>query len=337
MRQRPDLLQIDAQQEIAYIAAWIRRSLSRDLRRQGVVVGISGGVDSAATAALAVEALGADRVFGLLLPDRESDPDTLSFSRRLVDRLGIAHEHHDISQTLDSLGCYAARSRVVARLVPGADERTRFRIELTATAARFSYFSLVAEGSSGEVRVRLPAQEYLELVAATNLKQRLRKTIEYLHADRLNYAVAGTANRLEHDQGFFVKQGDGAADLKPIAHLYKTQVYRLAQALGVPAEILEREPTTDTYSLEQTQSEFYFSLPIWKMDLCLFGLNEGLPASEVAERADLSIDEVVSTFERIRRTRATTRYLHSPPRLARSVPEIDPQAPAPSDALTRRE
>ena len=131
----------------------------------------------------------------------------------------------------------------------------------------------------------MPPAAYLQIVAATNFKQRVRKMMEYYHADRLNYAVAGTPNRLEYDQGFFVKLGDGAADVKPIAHLYKTQVYALAEYLGVPEEIRRRPPTTDTFSLPQTQEEFYFALPYAKMDLCLYGHNHGVPAAEVAAAA----------------------------------------------------
>src|SRR5690606_30847455 len=118
--------------------------------------------------------------------------------------------------------------------------------------------------------------------AATNFKQRVRKMMEYHYADRFNYAVIGTPNRLEYDQGFFVKNGDGSADLKPIAHLYKTQVYRMAEHLGVPAEICRRAPTTDTYSLEQSQDEFYWALPYQKLDVCLFALNNGIPADAIA-------------------------------------------------------
>ena len=135
----------------------------------------------------------------------------------------------------------------------------------------------------------MPLDVYLGVVAATNMKQRTRKQLEYYHADRLNYAVLGTPNRLEYDQGFFVKNGDGAADIKPIAHLYKTQVYALAAHLGLPEEIRSRPPTTDTWSLAQSQEEFYFSVPYPTMDLCLFGLENGIAAAEVAARAGLTV------------------------------------------------
>ncbi|MCK4502946.1 MAG: NAD(+) synthase, partial [Desulfuromonadales bacterium] len=187
----------------------------------------------------------------------------------------------------------------------------------------FSLFSVVAQSPAGEIqKVRLPLKAYLEILAATNFKQRTRKMLEYYHADRLNYAVAGTPNRLEYDQGFFVKLGDGAADVKPIAHLYKTQVYQLAEYLGVPAEIRKRPPTTDTYSLPQGQDEFYFSLPHDRMDLCLYGKNNGYSAEEIATTVDLSAEQVQKVFADIDNKRKTTRYLHLHGLLVGEVPEI---------------
>jgi len=181
----------------------------------------------------------------------------------------------------------------------------------------------VVQSPSGEIqRVRMPADVYRTVVAATNMKQRLRKQVEYFHADRLNFAVIGTPNRLEYDQGFFVKNGDGAADIKPIAHLYKSQVYQLARHLGVPAEICQRLPTTDTYSLAQTQEEFYFALPYQKMDLCLYGLNHGLSAEAVATAAELTPAQVELAWQGIQAKRRTTRYLHLAPLLVEPVAEI---------------
>ena len=146
-----------------------------------------------------------------------------------------------------------------------------------------NYFRLVVASPDGTLsEARLPLKEYLQIVAATNFKQRVRKTMDYFHADRLNYAVVGTPNRLEYDQGFFVKLGDGAADLKPIAHLYKSQVYAMARELGLPDEICRAVPTTDTYSLPQGQDEFYFALPFEQMDLALWALDHGVSPDVLA-------------------------------------------------------
>jgi NAD+ synthase len=189
---------------------------------------------------------------------------------------------------------------------------------------RLNVSELTIEAPNGERKTaRMPLEAYLELVAATNFKQRVRKMLEYYHADRLHYVVAATPNRLEYDQGFFVKQGDGAGDVKPIAHLYKSQVYTLAAYLGVPEGIRSRQPTTDTFSLAQSQEEFYFALPYEKMDLCLFGRNHGVPPAEVAPAVGLTAEQVERVYRDIDQKRRTTRYLHAKPALASPVPEID--------------
>jgi NAD+ synthase len=183
---------------------------------------------------------------------------------------------------------------------------------------------VVAQAPDGtQRRARVTPKAYLELVASTSFKQRTRKMMEYYHADRLNYAVVGTPNRLEYDQGFFVKNGDGSADIKPIAHLYKSQVYQLAEYLGVPDTIRMRPPTTDTYSLPQTQEEFYFSLPHEQLDLCLYAHNHSLPAEAVAPAVGLSVEDVGRVFRDIEQKRRATRYLHLPPLLVEPVPELE--------------
>lgn len=317
-----DSLCLDPAAEAARIGRWLRRSLARVLRRRGLVVGISGGVDSAVTAALAVRAIGPDRVFGVLLPDRDSASTTRPLSRQVVDELGIASEQQEITPILNAVGFYSRYEAAVRRVLPryGPAWRSKIVAGPCRPPKGFIYFSLVAEDPSRKsYQVRLPLNSYLEVVAATSFKQRIRKMLEYYHADRLNYAVAGTANRLEFDQGFYVKNGDGAADVKPIAHLYKTQVYQLAEYLNVPEAVRQREPTTDTYSLAQGQDEFYFGVPYRQMDLCLYGANRGVAAEEVASSTGLTVDQVRRVWADIATRRKTTRYLRLPALLAESV------------------
>jgi NAD+ synthase len=231
----------------------------------------------------------------------------------------------EITAILAATRCYERRDEAVRAVVPEFGEGWKFKIVLPTVLGRDSYrlFTLVAQSPEGEtIEARLPAAEYLTIVAATNFKQRTRKMLEYFHADRLNYAVAGTPNRLEYDQGFFVKLGDGAADVKPIAHLYKSQVYQLAEYLGIPERVRSRPPTTDTYSLSQTQEEFYFSLPYAAMDLCLYGRNNGVDPAEVAAALGIGPDDVRRVYEDIDQKRRTTRYLHLPPQLVEPVSEI---------------
>jgi NAD+ synthase len=320
-----DVLNIQAGAVVESITTAMRQQVLERLRRRGVVVGLSGGIDSSVVATLAVLAFGATRVVGLLMPDRDSSPDSRSLASGLADDLGITTVVEDIGSILAAAGCYARQAEAIRMAFPHYVDGERFKIVMPPLlpAGRLNVAMLTVEHESGSRETaRLPVQAYLQLVAATNFKQRARKMLEYYHADRLNFAVAGTPNRLEYDQGFFVKQGDGAADLKPIAHLYKTQVYELARYLGVPEAIQRRPPTTDTFPLEQTQEEFFFSVPYHVMDLCLYGANHSVPAEEVAAATGLLPEQVERVYRDIAQKRRATRYLHTPPLMVEPVPEV---------------
>ena len=322
----PDLLRIDRAAELEKISAAIRSALVGTLHKRGLVVGISGGIDSGVTAALCARAVGPDKVIGLQMPERHSAGDTLGLSELLADHLGIRKMLINISPVLDAVGFYDKYDEAVRTAVPGYGPGWRSKIVVSEVAEGKAYtlFSVVAAAPDGRtVKERLGLEAYLAIVAATNFKQRVRKMLEYYYADLYNYAVAGTPNRLEYDQGFFVKQGDGAADIKPIAHLYKTQVYELARFLGLPEAIISRAPTTDTYSLPQGQDEFFFAVPYKIMDLCLYGKNNGFSPDAVAPSAGLPVERVRAIYADIDKKRAATRYLHMSPVLAGPVPEID--------------
>ncbi len=322
-----EVLRLDAPREVARITETIVRLLAGPLRRRGVVIGLSGGVDSSVSAALCVRALGQERVLGLLMPERDSSAETRALSQLIVEHLGVEAIEEEITPILEVVGCYRRRDEAIRTVIPEYGAGYKCKIVLPSVIDRDSlrYFSVVAESPAGEQRrARLSHAAYLGIVAATNFKQRVRKMLEYYHADRLNHAVIGTPNRLEFDQGFFVKLGDGAADIKPIAHLYKTQVYQLAEYLGIPQTIRGRPPTTDTYSLAQSQEEFYFSLPYDKMDLCLYGRNHAVSADDVAAAIGLTRPQVERVFRDIDQKRSTTRYLHLKPGLIERIPQNDP-------------
>jgi NAD+ synthase len=321
-----DLLRIDAAQAAREITTAVDSAVVRGMRKRGVVIGLSGGVDSSVCAALCARALGAERVVGLLMPERESSSETLELGRLAAESAGITAVLEDISGLLDAAGCYARRDAAIRSLIPeyGPGWRCKVSLPSVVNSDQYRIFSVIAQSPDGtQRRARVTPSAYLELVAATSFKQRTRKMMEYYHADRLNYAVVGTPNRLEYDQGFFVKNGDGAADIKPIAHLYKTQVYQLAEYLGVPETIRSRPPTTDTYSLPQTQEEFYFSLPYDKMDLCLYARNNGIDAADVGTALGLTALEVERVFRDIDAKRRASRYLHLRPQLVAEVSEVE--------------
>jgi NAD+ synthase len=319
-------LRIDAAAEADRICEAVRTALRDAVKRRGLVVAMSGGVDSSVCAALAVRAVGATRVLGLFMPERDSDPESLTLARRCAEAFGIEYEIEDITPVLEGAGCYRRRDEAIRRVVPAFGDGWRCKLVLPGDRIetdRLNVTRLAVQPPGGEVTtVRLPAAEYRQIVAATNFKQRVRKMLEYYHADRLHYAVVGTPNRLEYDQGFFVKGGDGLADVKPIAHLYKSQVYQLADVLGVPAEITARPPTTDTYSLPQSQEEFYFSMPAALMDGVLYSRNAGMPASEAAATLGLTEAQVERAYRDLDQKRQTTRPLHLAPILVDPVAEL---------------
>ncbi|MFO7610166.1 MAG: NAD(+) synthase [Candidatus Krumholzibacteriia bacterium] len=321
-----DVLTIDLEKEADEICRGLRETVVKRLMRRGAVVAISGGIDSSCSAALAVRAFGPGKVFGLLLPERDSSGASVRLGRQLAEHLGIEYAIEDIQPTLAAIGCYERYDAAVRRVVPEFGPGWKSKIVLPGDlldSDRMNFYRVVVEDPQGNRHSeRLPLQAYLELVAATNFKQRIRKTMDYYHADRLNYAVIGTPNRLEYDQGFFVKNGDGAADVKPIAHLYKTQVYAMARHLGLPEEICSSTPTTDTYSLEQGQDEFYFVLPYPQMDLLLWAKNHGVPEAETAQVMDLSPEQVRRVYHDIDRKRATTLPLHLTGLLVKPVDEV---------------
>ncbi len=308
-----DQLSIDCKNEVDRIAIALRTTL-RTSHRQGAVLGISGGVDSSVCLALAARAVGPARVLGLIMPDRESAFHSAVLAQTVAAGFGVRTDTIDITETLCSLGAYSARDAAIRSAFPDYADGWAAKVVMPSLerGPRMSYFELVVSDGRGRARQkRLSAEQYLAILAATNYKQRVRKMIEYYHADRLNYGVIGTPNRLEFDLGFFVKQGDGVADIKPIAHLYKTQVYQLAEYLGVPQEVRSRQPTTDTYSMPQSQEEFFFSLPYSQMDACLFAKDHGMTAAEVAKSIQLEPTHIDRVFADIDQKRRATKHLHA--------------------------
>lgn len=308
------LLAMDYDHAIRDIARQFKETVVR-FRRRGAIVAVSGGVDSAVCCALAAHALGSRRVLALLLPEKESSPHSERLALEVVKTLGVPYERQDITGALESLGCYERRDAAIRAVIPAYGPGWRNKLAIAGgLSGQFNHFYLIAADPNGErVERRLGLKEYLQIVAATNFKQRTRKNVEYYHADRLNYVVVGTPNKLEYDQGFFVKNGDGAADIKPIAHLYKTQVYGLARHMRLPQEIIDSTPTSDTYSLPQEQESFYFALPYGDLDVALLYLENGRTAAELATA--IGVDELTAArvYADIVAKRRSTRYLHESP------------------------
>ena len=235
-----DVLTLDCEKETRRLTAFVAEAVGRRLHKQGAVIGLSGGVDSSVTAALCVRALGPDKVIGLLMPERDSHPDTLRLSQLVGESLKIRTIHRDITPILTGLGFYQEMTSCLQEVVPEYSEGWKWKISASELSEDrvFTFFWLVVQSPQGEIiKKRLPADKLLRMIALSNFKQRTRKMLEYHYADRFNYAVSGTSNLLETDQGFFVKLGDGAGDFKPIAHLYKSQIYQLGEYLALVKKI----------------------------------------------------------------------------------------------------
>lgn len=309
------ILALDAKREVDRICLQLQQCLRQQLKRKGFVVGISGGVDSAVCAALAVKALGKAQVLGLLMPEQHSSAAATQQGLEVVQQLGIAHRQLNITPTLKALGCYAQQTQAIRQVMPHYESHWPYKLVLTGGLhGGINHTQLVVQLPNGHQHTYLlPKQVYLNIIAATNFKQRVRKMLEYYHADKHHFAVIGTPNRLEYDQGFFVKAGDGLADCKPIAHLYKTQVYRLAQYLQLPESVCSATPSTDTFSLSQGQDEFYFGLPYGQMDWALWAFNHGLPATHLADYLQKPTAFAEQVYKDIQQKRRNAAYLHAAP------------------------
>lgn len=320
------LIRIDPGKVTRDITQELQRSVGGLLRKRGAVIGLSGGIDSSVTLALCVRAFGPDKILGLALPEAESSPDSTRLAQNLADRFGIRLLTEDLTPVLEGFQAYSRRDEAIKKVFPEFGQGYTAKIILPGDLLEketLNVFQLKITSPNGEEKTRrIPLQEYLQIVAASNFKQRCRMSLLYYHAERLNYAVIGTGNKNEHEQGFFVKYGDGGADVKPIAHLYKTQIYQLAEHLEIPREIRERIPTTDTYSSECTQEEFFFRVPFEIGDLAWLAMEEGYPAAEAAAALGLTEEQILRIQNDIRRKLKTAEYLKSAPlHILKPIPE----------------
>ncbi len=296
----------------------LRKEVLEGFRRRGGVIGISGGIDSSVALALSIKAFGPEKVLGVMLPEKDSSHESEMLAKELAEKFGVKTQTEDITQALEGFNCYTRRDEAVKRIFPEySPENYKMKIGIKQNPGNQNLppiFSLVIVDLKGnEFSKILPINEYLQIVASSNFKQRCRMSMLYYHAERLHYAVIGTPNKHEVDQGFFVKYGDGGADIMPIGKLYKSQVYELAKYLGIPESIIQRTPTTDTYTAVQTQEEFFYQMPFHLMDLIWYGYENSYSAEEVAIALTMEPDEIRKIYMNFMRKHQTTAYLRMSP------------------------
>ena len=313
-----DILHLENIDEICNeIITKLKNDVALRLQRRGAIIGISGGIDSSVCMALSAKAFGSERVTAIMLPEQDSNDDSKNLALKLANKFNVETIEENITKALDGFGCYQRRDEAIANVITNFNPKVdKAKIEIKQNIGQNipAIFSITVIKPNGDVVSKLlPAKEYLQIVASTNFKQRSRMAMLYYHAERLHYAVIGTPNKHEVEQGFFVKYGDGGADVMPIGHLYKTQVYQLARHLGVPQEIIDRTPTTDTYTAEQTQEDFFYQMPFASMDLIWYGWENNYSAEEVGKVMEKSAQEIENIYKSFKRKKKTTEYLRMRP------------------------
>ncbi len=308
----------NAEAEVNQIAERLKNDIFSLLKRKGAVVGISGGVDSSLTLALTVKAVGSGNVVGIMLPEKDSSGESKVFAQKLAKKFNVQTVEENITGALEGFGCYKRRDEAVKQVFPEYNpDNFKMKIGIDKSGLNRSlppvFTITIVDLQGNEKRKVLPLKEYLQIVAASNFKQRSRMAMLYYHAEKLHFAVVGTPNKHEVEQGFFVKSGDGSADVMPISHLYKSQVYQLAEYIGVPNEILNRVPTSDTYPAEQTQEEFFFQLPYIEMDLIWYAMEHDINPEEVGKVLNKTTEEIKNIYNNLNRKKRTTEYLRMSP------------------------
>ena len=313
-----DVLRIDPAQQLEILSKFIIEQVTVAFRKKGVIVGLSGGIDSACIAAVAVHALGKEKVVGLVLPESESNPISSEYAIKHARALGIEFRQIDITPTVDSIVQYEWRDEFLEKLIPEYKPGFKYNITLPTDLlerASFSFYRLQVQMPDGKIiSKRLNMDEFRTITSFANIKIRARMLHLYAEAERRNFLVAGTTNRTEFILGDFCKYGDGGTDIEPFTHLYKNQIYQLSEYLKVIPEIIERQPSPDTFSLPVSDQEFFFRISFDKLDYLLYAWEHDVSTDEAAEVLDLSNDAVVRAYKDFASKFRATAHLREVPK-----------------------
>ena len=321
-----DILKINAQRESTIVQEFMSAQTKGTPKKDGIIVGISGGIDSAVVAALAVAAVGKDKVFGLILPEKESSPDSAKFGQLVIDSLGIQHDTMDLTDAVESFTAYQARDEIIKSIFPDYDESYRFNIRLPQNLLevdRYNFYTLCIDNGKGDTRQkRLAKNQFLAITAAANVKIRSRMIALYFLGEQMNYLVAGTTNKTEFMLGDFCKFGDGGNDVECVSHLYKSQIYQLGEFYGTPQEVMERTPSPDTFSLAVSDKDFYFCLPFDILDPLLYAWEYKSDINAVARELNLTTEQIERVYRDFDSKHSTTEHIRQLPyAIERNWPE----------------
>ena len=295
MESIPDLIKIkNLEKTVNKISDFIKDEISNSFQKSGAVVGLSGGIDSAVTTSLCAKSLGSEKVLGLIMPEKESDSKSQIHAKKVAEKYNIKTKIIDITSILESFEVYQNKESIIKEKFPDFSINCKYRMMITSKLKNLIGipFLEILDEKNKQHKLKISSSEFLTLTAATSIKHRVRMTMLYFHAEKNNFCVAGTTNKSEYLQGYFVKYGDGGSDIEPLVNLYKSQIYQLGEFLKVPIEILTKDPSPDVWSFTTSDQEFFYSVPYDIVDLLMYARENNLSIKDVQKLSNLSQENI---------------------------------------------
>jgi NAD+ synthase len=295
MNEISELIKIEnIETKINEVTKFIKNEVFEIYQKKGIVIGLSGGIDSAITAALSTKSIGSEKILGLILPEKESDVNSKNLALQIAEKYNIDTETIDITNILESFGVYENKEKIVKEKFPNYNEKCKYRVVVPSKLENNigMPFLEILDDENILHKLKISSFDFLNLTAATSIKHRVRMTMLYNYAEKNNFTVVGTTNKTEYLQGYFVKYGDGGSDIEPLVHLYKTQIYQIANFLKLPEEIINQDASPDVWSFKTSDEEFFYAVPYNIVDLILYGREKNLSINEIIKFSNLESEKI---------------------------------------------